>query len=58
MDGYSEFTRTHKEFLLYAVGQDWYTPILLHEDFSMRLLAAKYGYGQMYLVKMKEGTAP
>ena len=57
VDSYSEFTSTHKEFLLYSEGLDWYTPILLDEVSSMQLLTTKYGYGQVYLVRMKEGNA-
>ncbi|MGB9445478.1 MAG: glycosyltransferase family 39 protein, partial [Candidatus Acidiferrum sp.] len=48
---FAEFTASHAEFLLYSEGFDWYTPVLMSEGYSLRLLAINYSYGQVYLVK-------
>ena len=48
---YSQFATTHREFLLYAKGLDWYQRAFEHENFSMQILAKSEDEGEMYLIR-------
>jgi hypothetical protein len=52
MADYSEFTTSHREFLLFSNGPDWDLPSLMHEGWSVQLLSSS-GHGEIYRVEMK-----
>jgi uncharacterized membrane protein len=52
---YSEFTASHREFLLYSEGSEWALSSLSRDAGSVRILSQEGG-GRMYLVNMDSGV--
>jgi uncharacterized membrane protein len=52
---YSEFTASHREFLLYSEGEEWVLTYLNREGASIQLLEME-AHGRLYLVKVNDGS--